>query len=196
MEAIGSSSQAAQTGVSSDAAEAAVRLLLKYIGEDPDRDGLLNTPKRVAKALLEMTGGLRMDAAAVLATTFDVPYDELVLVTDIRFASLCEHHLLPFTGVAHVGYLPSHRVVGLSKVARLVDMYARRPQVQERMTQDIAAALAHHVKCRGVGVVVKATHQCMACRGVMKPEARMVTSCLLGVMREGHVRAEFLALCP
>lgn len=175
-------------------AEDNVRRLLEAIGEDPTRDGLLDTPRRVVKAWTEMTAGMHMDPADVLATTFDVPYDELVAVTGIPFVSLCEHHVLPFVGTVSVGYLPGTRVVGLSKLARVVDIYAKRLQVQERMTQQIAEAIQTHLKPQGVGVIVRGTHSCMSARGIQK-EAEMRTSAMLGKFRDNPaLRAEFLAL--
>jgi len=175
-------------------AEAAVRRLLHFLGEDPDRDGLRDTPRRVVSALMEMTEGGSLDPASVLGTTFDVPYDQMVVVAGIEFTSLCEHHLLPFEGEAVVGYLPTDRVVGLSKIARLVEAYARRLQVQERMTQQIAQTMQDVLSPSGVGVVLRARHSCMACRGIRK-RADMVTSALLGAMRDdGQAREEFLAL--
>jgi GTP cyclohydrolase I len=172
----------------------AVTSLLRLIGEDPTRDGLVDTPKRVVRALMEMTSGYTLDPADVLTTTFDVGCDELVIVRDIEFSSLCEHHLLPFTGTATVGYLPGDFVVGLSKIARLVHVYARRLQVQERMTNEIAQALMAHAEPRGVAVVVEATHCCMATRGV-RSSGRMVTSALVGELRTNpELRAEFLTL--
>jgi len=181
------------------AAEWAVTLLLRHVGEDASREGLLETPRRVVKAWREMTDGYAVDIPALLDTTFDGDsYDEMIVVRDVSFVSLCEHHVLPFTGSATVGYLPGAdgRVVGLSKLARLVEAYARRLQVQERMTRQIADALDYHLKPAGVGVVLKASHSCMACRGVRKPGAEMVTSTLLGRFREqAPTRAEFLAMC-
>jgi GTP cyclohydrolase I len=177
-------------------AEQGVTNLLLAIGEDPYRDGLEDTPARVVRALLQMTSGLREgDPAEVLGTTFDVASEEMVVVTGVEFVSLCEHHLLPFVGTATVGYLPSGRVVGLSKLARLVDLYARRPQVQERLTRQITDALDLHVKSLGSACVITAHHACMSCRGVQKPSARMVTSSLTGAFREdASTRSEFLAL--
>lgn len=166
---------------------------LEFIGEDPNRDGLIETPRRVVKAIAEMTRGYKEDPKVVLAKTFDVPYDEMVILRDIEFWSLCEHHMLPFHGRVHVGYLPDKKVVGISKLARVVDVFARRLQVQERMTQQIANAIQEALKPQGVGVIVHATHLCMAMRGVQKP-ADMVTSCLLGTIREGGARSEFLKL--
>lgn len=180
------------------AAERGVEDLLRGIGEDPSRPGLRETPKRVVRAYLEMTGGVDVDVPALLSRSFEVEgtsYDELVVLSGIEFASLCEHHLLPFTGTAAVGYLPGERVVGLSKLARLVDAFARRLQLQERLTAQIAHALIEHGGARAAGVVIRASHACMSCRGVRKPGAAMLTSTLLGEMREsGDLRAEFLRL--
>jgi GTP cyclohydrolase I len=181
------------TNVAADP-EAAVRVLLEMVGEDPDRDGLLDTPARVVKAWKEMTTGYADDPAAILATTFDEPFDEMVVMKDYPFVSLCEHHVLPFAGVVKVGYIPVDRVVGLSKLGRLVDCFARRLQIQERLTNDIGVALDGHLDPEGVAVVVEATHECMAHRGVNKP-AVMVTSYLSGEFRENlAARSEFLAL--
>jgi GTP cyclohydrolase I len=175
-------------------AEFGVRKLLEAMGDDPDREGLTDTPARVVRAMREMTAGLLLDPADVLGTTFDVQSDEMVVVTGIEFVSLCEHHLLPFTGTAAIGYLPDQRVVGLSKLARLVDLYARRPQVQERMTRQITDALDAHLPSKGSACVLRATHSCMSCRGVRKV-ARMVTSSLTGAFRaEPETRGEFLSL--
>ncbi len=173
----------------------AVVRLLEHIGEDPTRDGLLDTPKRVVKALGELTEGSKLDPADILSTTFDVGNcDELVVVSGIEFSSLCEHHMLPFTGTAAVGYLPGGRVVGLSKLARLVDLYARRLQVQERMTTQIATAVMDHLDAQAAGVVVTGTHSCMSCRGVRK-NASMTTSTMLGRLRDDHaMRSEFMEL--
>ena len=173
----------------------AVVRLLEHIGEDPTRDGLLDTPKRVVKALGELTEGSKMDPADILGTTFDVGNcDELVVVSGIEFSSLCEHPMLPFTGTAAVGYLPGARVVGLSKLARLVDLYARRLQVQERMTTQIATAVMDHLDAQAAGVVVTGTHSCMSCRGVRK-SASMTTSAMLGRLRDDHaMRSEFMEL--
>jgi GTP cyclohydrolase I len=176
-------------------AAAAVREILIAIGEDPDRDGLRDTPLRVAKAYGEMFTGLHSDPAAILATTFDLGHDEMVLVRDIEVWSTCEHHLLPFTGVAHVGYIPSHgRITGLSKLARLVDAYAKRPQVQERLTSQVADALVEHLKPQGVIVVIECEHLCMTMRGVRKPGAKTVTSAMRGVMSNPATRAEAMSL--
>jgi GTP cyclohydrolase I len=178
-------------------AEAAVRELLLAIGEDPDRPGLRDTPARVARAYVEIFAGLRQDPGDVLATTFDEDHDELVLVKDIPMYSTCEHHLVPFHGVAHVGYIPGEdgRVTGLSKLARLVEVYARRPQVQERMTSQIADALVEGLTPRGVLVVIEAEHLCMAMRGVRKPGATTVTSAVRGIFRDSAAtRAEAMSL--
>jgi GTP cyclohydrolase IA len=175
------------------AAQQAIRLVLQHVGEDPDRDGLTDTPERVVKALAELTSGYTLDPAVVLATTFDVEYDQMVMSRAIPFVSLCEHHMLPFVGTATIGYLPGKRVVGLSKLARLVDLYARRLQIQERLTQQIACAIDTHLTPQGVGVVIRARHSCQAARGIRK-DGEMITSAMLGEFREGTLRAEFLAL--
>jgi GTP cyclohydrolase I len=165
-------------------AEAAVRELLHAMGEDPDREGLHDTPARVARAYAEVTAGLRQRAEDVLTTTFDIGHEEMVLVRDIEFWSMCEHHLVPFTGVAHVGYIPSAtgKITGLSKLARLVDVYARRPQVQERLTTQVADSLMEILEPRGVIVVMDAEHLCMTMRGVKKRGARTITSAVRGLM--------------
>ena len=176
-------------------AEAAVRELLLAVGEDPDRDGLVDTPARVARSYAELTSGLDQDPSEILGTTFAIDHDEMVMVRDIEMHSLCEHHLLPFHGVAHVGYTPQDgRVVGLSKLARLVEMYARRPQVQERLTTQVANALVDHLCPGGVIVVVEAEHLCMTMRGVRKPGARTVTSAVRGQFTDQATRAEALSL--
>jgi GTP cyclohydrolase I len=178
------------------ALESAVRTLLDEIGEDPARDGLLGTPERVRRLYAELTSGYATDPEALLnGASFEVDYDEMVVVRDIEFYSLCEHHLLPFYGIAHVGYLPRGRVVGLSKIPRIVDMYARRLQVQERMTQQIADVLMEKLEPKGVGCVVEAAHLCTMMRGVQKPGTRMLTSAMLGrFRRDAKTRSEFLAL--
>ena len=175
---------------------AAVRELLIAIGEDPDRDGLAETPHRVARSFAEVFAGLDQDAGTLLSTTFDLAHDEMVLVKDIEVWSMCEHHLLPFTGVAHVGYIPAKdgRVTGLSKLARLVDIFARRPQVQERLTTQIADSLVEHLDARGVIVVLDCEHLCMAMRGVRKAGSRTVTSAVRGMMRNPATRAEAMSL--
>jgi GTP cyclohydrolase I len=178
-------------------AEKAVRELLLACGEDPDRNGLQDTPARVARAFREMFSGLYIDPDSVLDKTFDESHDELILVTDIPMFSTCEHHLVPFHGVAHVGYIPSEdgKVTGLSKLARLVDLYAKRPQVQERMTSQIADALMRKLEPRGVIVVVEAEHLCMAMRGIRKPGARTTTSAVRGVLKTSATsRSEALDL--
>ncbi|MCW4466727.1 GTP cyclohydrolase I FolE [Glutamicibacter sp. MNS18] len=175
---------------------AAVREILLAIGEDPDRDGLADTPKRVAKAYSEFFGGLKQDPADHLSTTFDIEHDEMVLVKDIPFYSTCEHHLVPFHGSAHIGYIPgkSGKVTGLSKLARLVEVFARRPQVQERLTTQIVDALVEHLNPAGAIVVVQCEHMCMSMRGVQKPGAKTVTSAVRGQLRETATRAEAMSL--
>ncbi|SNS72660.1 GTP cyclohydrolase I [Geodermatophilus saharensis] len=183
--------------IDSARAEAAVRELLLAVGEDPDRPGLRDTPARVARAYAETFAGIWQDPGEILATVFDEDHDELVLVKDIPMYSTCEHHLVPFHGAAHVGYIPGEdgRVTGLSKLARLVDVYARRPQVQERMTRQIADALAEHLKPRGVIVVVEAEHLCMGMRGIRKPGSTTVTSAVRGIFRDNAAtRAEAMSL--
>ncbi len=176
-------------------AEEAVVSLLRMIGEDPSRDGLAETPRRVVRALREMTAGYDEDPAEILSRTFDETSDELIVLRDIEFYSTCEHHLLPFHGTASVGYLPGS-VVGISKLARLVHCFARRLQIQERMTRQIAGAIEQHLGARGTGVVVRARHLCMGCRGVRQPGSEMVTSAMLGVLRaDAAARSEFMALC-
>jgi GTP cyclohydrolase I len=177
--------------------EAAVREILLAVGEDPDRDGLQGTPGRVARSYAELFAGLRVDAASVLSTTFDANHEELVLVRDIEVMSTCEHHLLPFHGVAHVGYIPGSngRITGLSKLARLVEVYARRPQVQEQLTSQIADTLMKALDPRGVIVVVECEHLCMAMRGIKKPGARTVTSVVRGMFQsDAKSRAEAMSL--
>ncbi|WP_104433683.1 GTP cyclohydrolase I FolE [Kineococcus xinjiangensis] len=177
-------------------AEAAVRELLLAIGEDPDREGLRDTPQRVARAYREMFAGLWQDPTDVLVTDFGLEHDELVLVRDIEVQSMCEHHLLPFHGVAHVGYIPGEhgRVTGLSKLARLVDLYARRPQLQEQLTTQVADALMSRLHPRGAIVVVECEHFCMSYRGVRKDGARTVTSAVRGALRNPATRAEAMSL--
>jgi GTP cyclohydrolase IA len=178
-------------------AEAAVRELLIACGEDPDREGLRETPARVARAYQEMFAGLFLDPDVVLERTFDEGHDELVLVRDIPMYSQCEHHLVPFHGMAHVGYIPNvqGRVTGLSKLARLVDLYARRPQMQERLTSQIADALVRRLEPQGAIVVIEAEHLCMAMRGVRKPGTTTVTSAVRGIFRENAAtRSEAMSL--
>lgn len=175
--------------------EECVVRLLEYIGEDPMRNGLLDTPKRVLKAWTELTAGYQQDPRKILGICFDQPHDELVLLRGIEFHSTCEHHLLPFYGTAAVGYIPSKRVVGISKLARVVDCFARRLQIQERLTNQITDAITEVLDPLGVGVVLKAKHSCMGCRGVMKPDSDMVTSVMRGALRDNMAaRAEFLNL--
>lgn len=183
-------------GVDRPRIEAAIREILLAIGEDPDRSGLVDTPSRVAKAYEEAFGGLHSDPAGILATTFDLGHDELVMVKDIPFYSTCEHHLVPFHGVAHVGYIPSHdgKVTGLSKLARVVDVYARRPQVQERLTTQIVEALVAHLEPRGAIVVLECEHLCMSMRGVRKPGAKTLTSAVRGQLHDPATRAEAISL--
>ncbi len=181
--------------ISTDEGEQAVTTLLRLIGEDPGRNGLRDTPGRVVKALLEMTAGYDESPAGILSTTFAEHSDELIVLRGIDFHSICEHHLLPFQGVAHVGYLPG-KVVGISKLARLVHCFARRLQIQERMTQQIASAVETHLEARGTGVIVTAHHLCMGCRGVKLPATQLVTSAMLGTLRNNaETRSEFLRLC-
>jgi GTP cyclohydrolase I len=177
-------------------AEAAVRELLLAVGEDPDREGLRETPARVARAYREIFAGLRQEPEDVLTTTFDLGHEEMVLVKDIEVYSTCEHHLVPFHGVAHVGYIPNAdgTITGLSKLARLVDVYARRPQVQERLTSQVADALVRILRPRGVIVVIECEHLCMSMRGVRKPGSRTVTSAVRGQMRDPATRAEAMSL--
>lgn len=175
-------------------ADAVVRIL-QHVGEDPEREGLRDTPGRVLRAFTEMTAGYGEDPAAILSTVFDEQHDQMVVLSGIEFTSLCEHHLLPFVGTATVGYVPNGKVVGLSKLARLVECFARRLQVQERMTNQVAAAVMEHLQPLGVGVIIEAHHSCMGCRGVRKPSAVMKTSALAGIMRwDSTARGEFLRL--
>ncbi|MFF3661533.1 GTP cyclohydrolase I FolE [Streptomyces olivochromogenes] len=177
-------------------AENAVRELLIAVGEDPDREGLRETPGRVARAYKELFAGLRQAPEDVLTTTFDLGHDEMVLVKDIEIVSLCEHHLLPFHGVAHVGYIPAEtgKITGLSKLARLVEVFARRPQVQERLTTQIADSLMRILEARGAIVVIEAEHMCMSVRGIRKPGAKTTTSAVRGQLRDATTRAEAMSL--
>ena len=173
----------------------AVREILAAVGEDPDREGLRETPDRVARMYAEVFGGLHTDPAVHLQKTFTQKHDEMVLVKDIDFSSCCEHHLLPFIGKAHIAYLPDGKVVGLSKLARVVEAIARRPQVQERMTEDLADLISRELNPRGVGVIIEASHSCMTIRGVRKPGAMTITSALRGLFKTNPTtRAEFMAL--
>jgi GTP cyclohydrolase I len=185
----------AASQIDSPLAEEAVASLLKALGEDPSREGLRNTPRRVARMYSELLDGYKMDPAAMInGALFDVKYDEMVIVRDIEFYSLCEHHMLPFMGRVHVAYIPDGKVLGLSKIPRVVDMYARRLQVQERMTRQIADFLRDLLKPQGVAVVVEAMHLCMMMRGVKKNDARMTTSAMHGAFRANlATREEFLA---
>lgn len=175
--------------------EAAVREILAAVGENPDREGLLETPGRVAKMYSEVFSGLHSDPRIHLQKTFEQKYDEMVIVKDIRFESCCEHHLLPFLGKAHIAYLPNGRVVGLSKLARAVEAISRRPQVQERITEELADLLMEELNPRGVGVILEASHTCMTIRGVRKPDALTTTSAMRGIFKENAItRQEFLTL--
>jgi len=175
-------------------AEKAVRELLLALGEDPEREGLRETPARVARAFKENFEGLWQKPEDVLTTTFDIGHEELVIIRDIEVFSHCEHHLTPFHGVAHVGYIPSGKITGLSKVARLVDLFARRPQVQERLTTQIADALVEILNPMGVIVIIDCEHLCMSMRGVRKSQARTTTSAVRGVLRDAATRAEAISL--
>lgn len=173
----------------------AVRMILTAIGEDPDRPGLKETPRRVADMYAEMFAGLRLDPGRHLSVTFPEYYNEMVLIRDIKFTSMCEHHLLPFSGVAHVAYIPNGKVTGLSKIARVVEEVSRKPQVQERMTQTIAELVDRHLSTQGVGVVVSAEHSCMSIRGIRKPGSVTITSALRGAFKQNaSTRQEFMSL--
>lgn len=192
--------ECAEDTTTEDLAEQCVVQLLRYIGENPGRDGLQKTPRRFLKALREMTAGYREDPQAILSATFEVdnPSGQMIVLDAIQFASLCEHHLLPFSGTASVAYVPgadqSRPIVGVSKLARLVKCFARRLQVQERMTEQIADALYHGVGAAGVAVLVRAIHSCMSCRGVEQPQSVMVTSAARGVLlTDRHARLEFFS---
>jgi len=187
---------ARQPGYDEEGVRRAICDFLVAVGEDPGRDGLRDTPDRVARAYREIFAGMWQEPEDVLTTTFDLGHDEMVLVKDIEVRSVCEHHLVPFTGVAHVGYIPSHegRITGLSKLARLVDVYARRPQVQERMTTQVADALMRILEPRGVIVVIECEHLCMSMRGIRKPGASTITSAVRGQLREPATRAEAMSL--
>ena len=181
--------------VTEHAARDAVVDLLRFIGEDPDREGLAGTPERVVKAWREMTAGYEEDPAEILSRTFDEESDEMVVLSGISFYSTCEHHLLPFYGTACVGYLPG-KIVGISKLARLVNCFARRLQIQERMTRQIGEAIMRHLDARGAAVILRAHHLCMGCRGVRQQDTDMITSSMLGTLRtDATSRSEFLRLC-
>ena len=186
---------AALDGVDRARIEAAVREILLAVGEDPDREGLQETPARVARMYGELFSGLHTDPRKLLRKTFTQKYDEMVLVRDIEFASTCEHHLLPFLGKAHIAYLPAGKIVGLSKLPRVVEALAHRPQVQERMTEELADLLMEELKPRGVAVILEATHTCMTIRGVRKPGGICTTSAMRGTFRENQAtRNELMAL--
>lgn len=188
---------AQDTKPSLESARIALRTVLQYIGEDPDREGLLETPDRIVRSWSKLYGGYAEDPAALLKKAFTEVqgYDQLIVLRDIEFYSTCEHHALPFFGKAHIGYIPRDRVVGISKLARLVEVYARRLQIQERLTQQIADALDQHLKPRGVGVIVEAQHFCMVARGVEKQNSVMSTSALRGILlNEPGAKAEFMKL--
>ena len=184
-----------ESAVDLPAITGAVRTILRAVGEDPDRDGLIETPRRVAKMYAEMFSGLQQDPGRHLEVTFEESYDEIVLVRDIPFTSMCEHHLLPFRGVAHVAYIPNGRVTGLSKLARVVEEVSRRPQVQERMTQTVADLIEDRLGSRAVGVIIKAEHSCMSIRGIRKTGSLTVTSTMRGAFRsDPATRAELMSL--
>jgi GTP cyclohydrolase I len=188
-------SSESETGVDGRRIERAVREILLAIGENPDREGLRDTPARVARMYAELFAGLRSDPAEHLRTTFTQNYDEMVLVKDIGFSGMCEHHLLPFLGKAHIAYLPQGKIVGLSKLARVVEVLARRPQVQERMTEDLADLLMSELEPRGVAVILEASHTCMTIRGIRKPDSLCTTSAMRGTFRENPAtRSELLSL--
>jgi GTP cyclohydrolase I len=192
-----STPESSRPEVTEQQAEQAIRTLLRWAGDDPEREGLRDTPARVARAYREWFGGYSQDPTAYLARTFEevAGYDEIIVLRDIEFESHCEHHLAPIIGRVHVGYLPSHRVVGISKLARVVDAYARRLQVQEKLTAQIAQCIHDTLQPRGVGVIVEASHECMTTRGVHKRGVSMVTSSLLGSFRsDPSTRAEFMRL--
>jgi len=178
-----------------DSPQSAVTRILQYLGQDVTREGLVRTPERVIGALTEMTAGFHQDPAKILTTTFKEKSDEMIVLRKCRFASLCEHHILPFTGTATIGYLPGEKVVGISKLARLLFCFSRRLQIQERLTAQIAKSIEQYLSPLGVGVILKAHHACMGCRGVNQPDAEMVTSAMLGAFRENpSARAELLEL--
>ncbi len=185
----------AEKGVDLDRIAAAVREILLAVGEDPDREGLQETPRRVARMYAELFSGLRDEPASHLTAVFTEQYDELVVLRDIPFNSLCEHHLMPFEGVVHVAYLPNGKIAGISKLARVVDSFASRPQVQERLTNQIADLLEERLDAKGVAVIMRATHTCMTCRGVKKPGSIMVTSALRGRCKsDARTRGEVMVL--
>tara|TARA_R110002072_G_scaffold238769_2_gene396235 strand:+ start:110631 stop:111227 length:597 start_codon:yes stop_codon:yes gene_type:complete len=188
-------SEVAENKVDLPRIERAVREILEAVGEDPDRDGLLETPARVARMYAELFGGLHLDPGRHLKKVFQETYDEMVLVRDISFNSMCEHHMLPFMGVAHVGYVPNGKVAGLSKLARVVEEVSKRPQVQERMTHQIADLMSTELDAKGVIVVLEATHSCMTIRGIRKPGSLTITSAVRGLMRSSEsTRSEAMSL--
>lgn len=171
------------------------RMILEAIGEDPNREGLQGTPERIARSFQELFSSVGQSSEGLLSTQFTDSYDEMILLKDIPFTSMCEHHFLPFTGVAHVAYIPSDKVVGLSKLARVVEFFSRKPQIQERMTREIAEYIQDTINPIGVGVVLESTHTCMTMRGIKKPGSKMMTSQLLGVFKKNEkTRAEFMSL--
>ncbi len=185
-----------RNGISRDQAESAVRTLLQWAGDDPNREGLIDTPRRVADAYGDWFSGYGIEPSEYLRRTFEevAGYDEMIVLRDIEFESHCEHHMAPIIGRAHVGYLPTNKVVGISKLARVVEVYARRFQVQEKLTAQIARCIEHVLMPRGVGVVIDASHQCMTTRGIHKTGVSMITSKMLGTFREdARTRSEFLA---
>lgn len=187
--------QETEIGLASYSTQELYRELLGRFHEDPDRDGLLSTPKRVEKAMEYLTHGYDLNPTEILrGAMFDVDYDEMVIVKDIEIYSLCEHHMLPFFGRAHVAYIPNGKVIGLSKIPRLIEVFTRRLQVQERITRQVADAIQEAINPRGVGVVIEARHLCMMMRGIEKQQSSTVTSAMLGVFREQQTRGEFLSL--
>ena len=175
--------------------EAAVTEMLGALGEDPNREGLRETPRRIARMYAELFAGLEIDPRSLLTVSFDENHQEMVVMRNIPFYSMCEHHFLPFYGTAHLGYIPNGRVVGASKLARLVDVLAKRPQIQERLTTQIAETMVEVLKPDGVGVVMEAEHLCMTMRGIEKPGSRVLTSAMRGIFRRSSLtRSEFLAL--
>jgi GTP cyclohydrolase I len=189
-------SDSSNSKIDTERAKSAVRELLYAIGEDPDRDGLRDTPERVARALAENFGGFFLDPKEILSTTFDIEHKELIIVKDLELYSHCEHHLAPFFGVAHVGYIPGEdgKITGLSKLARLVDLFARRAQVQERLTSQIADSIVEHLNPLGVIVILECEHLCISMRGIKKSNSRTTTSAVRGVLRDSATRAEAMAL--
>mgnify|MGYP001573812030 CR=1 FL=1 len=174
--------------------EEAIQLILRFIGEDPQREGLRETPKRVVKSYHELFGGYHVDPASVLKVFEDGACDEMVVLRNCEFSSTCEHHLLPFIGRAHIAYVPDKKVIGVSKLARILDIYSHRLQIQERLCQQVTEALDKHLQPRGSACILEATHYCMVCRGVQKQHSELVTSSLTGVFREAPVRQELLSL--